>query len=242
MTKVFDAIRHSQEQVAGPAKGTGAQSDGSPRSPGLDMDEVMISLYQSIESVLPPPKKWTIQFVGSREGEGTSTIVKEFARVSATKLGKKVLVVDADRLKPTQGLLFGVSLGYPLQDVLSGAVPLEEALCPVAGANLSITLLSKGSTTAPEVFDNPRIDELWERLKHDFDLIVIDSPAITVLPDCLAMSSKVDGVILVVEAETTRWPIVEKVKQRIVKNKGNILGAVLNKRQYYIPEWIYKRL
>jgi protein-tyrosine kinase len=242
VTKVFDAIRQGQLQARGSGEGKQPPPSRSPISPGFDATEVMISLYQSIESLLPPPKRWALQFVGSREGEGTSTIAGEFSRVSAFKLGKKVLVIDADRLQPAQNLLFGVSPGHPLQDVLSGDVPLEQAVVPVGGSSLSLSLLSNPSTSAPEIFDNPGIDELWKRLKEGFDLIVIDSPPITVLPDCLAISSRVDGVILIVEAETTRWPIVEKVKQKILKNRGNILGVVLNKRQYYIPEWIYRRL
>jgi capsular exopolysaccharide synthesis family protein len=241
VTKVFEAIRQRHLQSSGSKEG-GSERTFSNDGTAVPIEETMISLYQSIESLLPPPKRWVIQFVGSREGEGTSTIVKEFARVSAVKLGKKVLVIDADRLKPTQSLLFKVPLEHPLQDVLSGAIPLEKALYPVADSNLSLSRLATGSTSAPEVFDNPLMGELWERLRHDFDLVVIDTPPITVLPDCLAISSRVDGIILVVEAEGTRWPIVEMVKQLIRKNNGNILGMVLNKRQYYIPEWIYKRL
>ncbi len=101
---------------------------------------------------------------------------------------------------------------------------------------------ARASTSAPEIFDDPRSKELLDRLRENFNLVIIDSPPIPALPDCLAISSRVDGVVLVVEAETTRWPIVEKVKQRIIKNRGNVLGIVLNKRHYYIPEWIYRRL
>ena len=60
--------------------------------------------------------------------------------------------------------------------------------------------------------------------------------------DGLAVASKVDGVILVVEAEKTRWQTVRKVKDSISRVGGNILGVVLNKRRYYIPQSIYKHL
>jgi Mrp family chromosome partitioning ATPase len=52
----------------------------------------------------------------------------------------------------------------------------------------------------------------------------------------------VDGVVLVVEAEKTRWPVAENVRDKIKGSGGNILGIVLNKRRYYIPEWVYKKL
>jgi Mrp family chromosome partitioning ATPase len=73
-------------------------------------------------------------------------------------------------------------------------------------------------------------------------LILIDSPPATISSDGLAISKKVDGVVLVLEAENTRWPIVESVKSLIERNGGNLLGMVFNKRRYYIPDSIYRRL
>jgi Mrp family chromosome partitioning ATPase len=46
----------------------------------------------------------------------------------------------------------------------------------------------------------------------------------------------------VLEAEKTRWPVAENTKQMIEKNGGKVLGVVLNKRQFYIPDFIYRRL
>ena len=45
-----------------------------------------------------------------------------------------------------------------------------------------------------------------------------------------------------VEAERTRRQVVENVKNKIARNGGNIIGVVFNKRKYYIPEFIYRRL
>jgi len=52
----------------------------------------------------------------------------------------------------------------------------------------------------------------------------------------------VDGVVLVVEAEKTRWQVVESLKEKIENSGGNILGMVFNKRRFYIPENIYRRM
>jgi len=52
----------------------------------------------------------------------------------------------------------------------------------------------------------------------------------------------VDGVVVVVEAEKTRWQVVENLKQKIENRGGNILGIVFNKRRFYIPDSIYRKL
>jgi len=83
---------------------------------------------------------------------------------------------------------------------------------------------------------------MCENLKKEFDLVLIDSSPLTLSPDGLAIASKVDGVILVVEAEKTRWQTVKKVRDNIAIVGGNILGVALNKRRYYIPQFIYKYL
>ena len=56
------------------------------------------------------------------------------------------------------------------------------------------------------------------------------------------MASMVDGTVLVVEAEKTRWPVAVNVKERIKQSGGKVLGIAFNKRQYYIPGWLYRRI
>jgi Mrp family chromosome partitioning ATPase len=95
---------------------------------------------------------------------------------------------------------------------------------------------------------SPQIPDalVWEaflgKLTERFDLVLIDSPPATLYPDGLSIVNKVDGVVLVVAAEDTRWPVAESVKDQITRSGGRLLGMVFNKRRFYIPEFIYKRL
>jgi Mrp family chromosome partitioning ATPase len=81
----------------------------------------------------------------------------------------------------------------------------------------------------------------WEPLRERFDLIIVDSPPATMFHDGPGIVSMVDGVVLVVEAEKTRWPVALSVKEKIEQSGGRILGVVFNKRKYYIPKWLYRR-
>jgi Mrp family chromosome partitioning ATPase len=85
-------------------------------------------------------------------------------------------------------------------------------------------------------------DPFLGAIKQQFDLLVIDSTPITKSPDGLGIVPITDGVIIVVEAENTKWTVVENTKQQIQNVGGNILGVVLNKRSYHIPGFIYKLL
>ena len=56
------------------------------------------------------------------------------------------------------------------------------------------------------------------------------------------LCTKVDGVVLVIEAGKTREQVAVRAKKELEEAGGKVLGVVLNKRKYHIPEWIYKRL
>ena len=112
----------------------------------------------------------------------------------------------------------------------------------VGKSNLRVSPSCNSRVFTPELFNSPRFDEFWANLKHNFDLVLIDSPPLTVSPDGLALAAKVDGIILVVEAEKTKWRTARYVRERIEMVGGKILGVVFNKRRYYIPQSIYKYL
>jgi Mrp family chromosome partitioning ATPase len=157
-------------------------------------------------------------------------------------LGQGVLLLDADRHNPTQHFFCNVSPEYCLDDVLQNGGDPEKALYRVGESGLFVSLVSRNSTSAPNVFASASFDDVWEELRRRFDLILIDSPPATASPAAFVMFKKTDGVVIVVEADRTRWPVVHSVQERVAQHGGRTLGIVLNKRKYHIPEFIYKRL
>jgi protein-tyrosine kinase len=245
MAKIYEALENARIEVL-----KGSPKISQPRhrvipSPSKFLDLVVekeIRVYQNLAAVISDSTKKVIQFIGSREGEGTSTLIREFARVSATKFGKLVLLLDADQHRPSQHLFFHIVAECGWQEVVRDNGPIEKALHQFGETRLFIGPSSQNFASNPQIYNSLLLDVFWKKLKQRFDLILIDSPPATTSTDGLAISSKVDGVVLIVEAEKTRWPVVESVKDRIARSGGNILGIVLNKRRFYIPDFIYKRL
>jgi Mrp family chromosome partitioning ATPase len=201
-----------------------------------DFEKEMIALYQSIESRLPDLDKKVILFLSAREGEGTSTIVREFARIAARKMGKMVFVLDSGNDPHQQCIFLHIIPENEQEETATGknvslnGMDLE--MCPID--------LTRGHT--PLNFYSPNITEFWDSLRQKYDLILVDSSSASSSPDGIEISRRVDGVVLVVEAEKTRWQVVENLKEKIENSGGNILGMVFNKRRLYIPESIYQRL
>lgn len=207
-----------------------------------EMEMEMIGLYQSVDSLLSSCKGKVVQFIGSLEGEGVSTMTREFAKVSATKFERSVLLMDADYRNPTQHRYFDILPEYGLEEVIRNGQHIDRAIHRVGNSRLYLNLISTNGHFTLRVFNSPLVDTLLKILKKRFDMVIIDSPPASVSPESLIISSRVDGVVLVMEAENTHWMVVENVKNRIARNGGKVLGVVINKKQYHIPELIYKRL
>jgi Mrp family chromosome partitioning ATPase len=254
MSKIYEALEQAEREKKGTEQIPEIVEVPQPRPEAvhaqeseiysfeLEMEEEMFNLYHTVESLMPNTKQKVIQFIASGEGEGTSTIAREFARVAMMTSGQSVLLLDADRHNPTQHFFCNVSPEYCLEDVLQNGESPDKALYAVGASRLFVSLISRNSSSAASVFDSVNFDNVWQRLKERFGLILIDSPPATTSPDGFSAFRRADGVIIVVEADKTRWPVVQSVKDKILQHGGRVLGVVLNKRKYYIPEFIYRRL
>jgi len=207
-----------------------------------DMEDEMITLYQTITSALPDTEHRSVLFVGSRSNEGTSTISRKLASTVSLRLEKNVLLIDLDRSRPDLHIYPNLKQEKTVDEIAKGDGEIGQALCQVEESSLYVMPLFEEVVVTPRTLEFARDERFWEPLRERFDLIIVDSPPVTMFPDGLRMVSKADGVVLVVEAEKTRWPAALSVKERIKQSGGKVLGIAFNKRQYYIPGWLYRRI
>jgi Mrp family chromosome partitioning ATPase len=244
MSKIYEALENAQKESR---ELTTAKAELPQTRPAavlrsaaqVDFENEMIALYQNIETRLPDLDRKVILFLSAKEGEGTSTIVREFARIAARKMGKLVCLLDSGHQSQQQCIFLHIIPEGGEEIILNGGTPgngeqteMDLEMCPID--------LSHGH--APLNFYSPKIEDFWESLRQKYDLILIDSCSAASTPDGIEISRRVDGVVLVVEAEKTRWQVVESLKEKIENSGGNILGMVFNKRRFYIPENIYRRM
>jgi len=248
MSKIYEALQHARKEVEviQPPQMVPVQQQSlnvyTPEGEETGQEKALLSLYQRIDALLAGARQKVVQFIGSRAGEGASTITREFAKICANKLNKSVLIMDADQQNPKQHTLSGFTPEYGWEDVLKNGGDIDKAIYKMKESSLYICPVSPNVVITHHIFDSPKIVDLWSKLKEHFDLVLVDSPPATTSPDGIAISRHVDGVILVLEAEKTRWPVAIKAKETIEQHGGKLLGVVFNKRQFYIPDSIYRKL
>ncbi len=80
------------------------------------------------------------------------------------------------------------------------------------------------------------------KIRSRYRYSIIDCPALSTSSDVLSLAPHLDGIVVVVAANETHKTQIANVERQIHMVNGKILGYLLNKRKYMVPDWLYKRL
>ena len=241
MSKIYQALRQHEEDKRGsppPPRATQANFVDDLVFVNRDMQ----ALYRSVDAALSDVEGGVmIMFSSARPGEGKTTVCGGFASVAATHFGRAVLILDGDRHHT-------LSRRFETRDddTVASVTEAPDAVQQNArrfGPRGSITVVPVASLVSATAVDTHEIDLIGaakERLTKTFDYILIDAPSMADVPWSPTLGRLADGVILVVEAEGTRWPVVANCKSEFEDSGAKILGVFLNKRRFYIPRIVYK--
>lgn len=209
---------------------------------GISLNGEMVYLHHQVDRLFSNYSPRLLQFLGARRGEGVSTIVREFAKVAVERHGKSVLVLDSAYQDPTRKININFTCEYGWLDLFEEGELIDKAFSRIGNTSLYFAPISVQASLSPPMKDLSMTVNLWAKLRERFDLILIDSSSDANISESISISPHVDGVILVIESEKTRRKIVERLKKQIIANGGTIIGIIINKRRYYIPEFLYKML
>lgn len=198
-------------------------------------------MRQTLLSANTSEKTKTLLFVSPTRGEGTSTVLTNFAITLATG-GDRVLVVDANHRNPSLHNILNVEKKGGLTELLHDEYHIKAVIKKTQIKNLSVITSGIPLSNPFSIFESTTSDHLIGQMKTRADWVLFDSPPINVYNDSSALAAKMDGVVMVVQAEKTRWEVAQSARQRIENSKAKILGVILNRRKLHIPEWAYKML
>jgi protein-tyrosine kinase len=203
----------------------------------------MQTLFRAVEPLVAGARSGAmIMFSSAHPGEGKTTVCGSYAATLAQSFGKSVLILDADRDHV-------LTRQWGARREISSVDAPEQSSEPVAilqagkrvGPRGSISVLPVGSGNA-DSSDLATIAANKDQLAKTFNYILLDTPSVADVSWSPSIGSMADGVILVVEAERTRWPVVLNAKQEFEASGARVIGVFLNKRRFYIPPRIYRHI
>lgn len=168
-----------------------------------------------------------VQITSPEPQDGKTTLAANLSLAMA-HAGKKVLLIDADLRCPKLHKIFRLRHEFGLSDVVTGEIQFENALqtCEVPG----LSLLTAGLTPSnpAELLGNVAFESLLQRLRSDYDYIVVDTPPLVAVSDPCIVASRVDALLLVVRAGKNKVTTIRSGCELLSQLGVKILGVVVN--------------
>jgi succinoglycan biosynthesis transport protein ExoP len=226
-----------------------------PGAPAADRDLIlahrafsaMVEAYGNLRAAIllsraeESPK--LVLFTSAMHGEGKTTTVTNTALVFA-RLGGNVLIIDADLRHSRCHKVLGLEHGPGLTELLTGLRELPELIRQTHIARLYLLDSGSMSPDPAELLGSQKMRDVLAALRERFDYILIDAPPMIPVSDAMLLSTMVDGVVLVVAAQTTPKQLVWEARMRLSYARARILGAALNRvniglGHYRYDYWTY---
>lgn len=197
----------------------------NPKSP---ISEVYRLLRAKIPFFSKDQDLKTVMVTSSQPGEGKTTTISNLA-VTYAQEGKKVLLVDADMRKPSLHKMFSMINHRGLSTLLSGHSNIQDSIAETDISNLYLLPSGPVPSNPSELIDSPGMRELLTQLKEDYDVILVDTPAMLSVSDSTIVSPLCDGVIIVAAAGKVQKHNLRKAKEQLDHVNARLLGIVLNR-------------
>ncbi|MDX5475447.1 MAG: CpsD/CapB family tyrosine-protein kinase [Bacillaceae bacterium] len=192
-------------------------------------EEEYEKLKSNIEFSCFENKCKTIVFTSANEKEGTTTTVTHLA-TSLAESGYNVLIIDTNIKKPMIHKMFKIKNSFGLSNVLTGQKEFNEVINQTEISRLKVLSTGPVPYSSEKLFRSVTFDSLLKKLSYEFDFILIDTSPVLVGNEAKIISSKCDGVVLVVRCGKTEDFIVLEAKKSLEVAKANLLGVILNKK------------
>jgi Mrp family chromosome partitioning ATPase len=150
--------------------------------------------------------------------------------------------LDTNFQDPALGRQTGAKSGLGLADVLENGTPrdLSDVLQKGDSPNLYVLTTGRKRVNAVSFIDNPEFESILASLRRSFRFILMDGPPLLGRPEAIHLAARADGVILVVRQGRLKREVLQKAMQTVQSVNAPVLGAVLNRRRFAIPDFVYK--
>lgn len=175
-----------------------------------------------------------INITSTTAGEGKSGIITNVGLAFAM-IGKKVLIIDCDLRKPVIHKIFSLNRTLGLTDIIlynrinEANEMIQEYKIP--NSEHKIDVLSAGSKiyNPSELLNSNRFVKLIDKLKEDYDLILIDCPPISLMTDAVIVSKITDGTAYVIEYNRINCAAIQSCIEQLNDVNATVLGGIVNK-------------
>ena len=195
-----------------------------PRSP---VAEAYRALRTNIQFSSLDANLRTLLVTSTGAGEGKSTTLANLAVVMAEG-GGRVLAVDCDLRRASLHTLFGLDNARGLTNLFltegAGPLPVQDTAVP------TLQVLTSGPLppNPSQLLGSHAMGRVLDVLREAADVVLFDAPPLLAVTDATLLATRMDGVLLVVDAGATRRDLARRARAQLEKVNARLLGVVLN--------------
>lgn len=178
-----------------------------------------------LSNVDHPPQ--VIMLTSSQPGEGKTTQSLALAQ-SFASMGRSVLLIEGDVRRRTFQQYFRVRNQVGLIKTILEDIPLEEAVHHSSELGVDILMGEKSTVNAADFFSSTRVQTFLERARAEYDIVIIDTPPVLVVPDARVIGRYADAVLYIVHWNHTSQTQVEEGLKSLANVDVRVSGLVLS--------------
>ena len=159
--------------------------------------------------------------------EGCTTVASHLA-LSLTRAGRRTLLIDGDLREPSLHKLFGMPVEDGMCEVLRSEIDVADAIRPTNTEGLWLMTAGQCDMDAVHALATDQLQPIFEKLRAEFDFVIIDGAPLLGLSDSISLGQHVDGAILTLLRDHSE---IRKVLQsaELLKSMGiRLMGTVVN--------------
>lgn len=182
-----------------------------------------------------------IQFTSSHFSEGVTTITLAMALFMAeAHASDDVLAVEANLRQPSFRDVLALPEAGSLAGVLDRSEAVHNAVQQVDEHRFSVLPAGVLPDRRGDDLRLTQFQDVLGELRKTYRYILVDSPPVIPFGDASMICPMVDGTLLVVASNFTRAEVLEHTVDKLKGAEAKIPGILLNKREYHIPQWLYR--
>jgi capsular exopolysaccharide synthesis family protein len=192
-----------------------------PRSPAAEAYRTLRTnlMFSGLDRALR-----TLVVTSPTPGVGKSITAANLA-VTMAQSGKSTVLVDCDLRRPRQHEIWGVDNALGLTSMVLGEA--EPPLVDVGVPNLWLLPSGPLPPNPADLLGSARMDEVIRALGEGADMLLFDTPPVIAVTDTALLAARLDGVLLVVRAGSTRRDHAQRAKELLERVNIRVVGAVI---------------
>jgi capsular exopolysaccharide synthesis family protein len=219
---------------------------GNGRRPHFNPDafgqEERMRLVQRLFILPSSDAPRVVVLCGVESGDGSSWVCARASETLASQVKASVCVVDANLRTPSLHEHFRTDNLSGLVDAVLQSGPIRNFALQLKGSNLWLVTCGSRTTDPHALLTSDRLHSRITELRAEFDYVLVDAPPVNLYADATLLGGLADGVVLVLQANSTRREAARKAKESLESAKVRVCGAVLNKRTFPVPDFLYRKI